>query len=82
MDVASFFDELSRRRQVEASYLLKNGDVFDVAQASHQAPEDASQDASGKQPSAKDGKPRNPAEESSSSSWRALSAPPTRGLTD
>ncbi|CAM9263631.1 unnamed protein product [Ectocarpus fasciculatus] len=68
-------------REVDASYLLKNGDVFDVAQASHQAPEDVSQDASGKQPSAKDGKPRNPAEERSSSSWRALSAPPTRGLT-
>ncbi|CAM9201262.1 unnamed protein product [Ectocarpus sp. 8 AP-2014] len=69
-------------REVDASYLLKNGDVFDVAQASHQAPEDASQDASGKQPSANDGKPRNPAEESSSSSWRALSAPPTSGLID
>ncbi|CAM9518217.1 unnamed protein product [Ectocarpus sp. 13 AM-2016] len=67
-------------REVDASYLLKNGDVFDVAQASHQAPEDSSQDASRKQP--KDGKPRNPAERSSSSSWRALSAPPTRGLTD
>ncbi|CAB1112153.1 unnamed protein product [Ectocarpus sp. CCAP 1310/34] len=67
---------------VDASYLLKNGDVFDVAQTSHQAPEDSSQDASEKQPSAKDGKRRNPAEESSSSSWRALSAPPTRGLAD